>query len=93
MRQFTIFVLVFLLITSTSVAGDYSAVQSFDVDRATAAYLAGILPADVAKADGYVNTGYLTTLLYVILDMVIALVFLRFCWSKKWRDWAERRCK
>lgn len=65
----------------------------FDVEEATQALLESISPEAEANTNGYVDAGYQIMVMSVLLDLVVAFVLLRFGYSRKWRDFAERRIK
>jgi STE24 endopeptidase len=63
----------------------------FDVEAATNAWLATI-PADKrARSDAYYEGGYWIGLWNFLLAIGLALLFLQLGWSRRLRDWAERR--
>ena len=62
-----------------------------DPDAATLAYLATV-PADVqARSHAYTDGGYWLQLWGFALTAVIMLLFLHAGWSRRIRDWTERR--
>jgi STE24 endopeptidase len=65
----------------------------FDPAAATRAYLATV-PADVrARSDAYTEGGYWIQLWGMLLSAVILLLLLRTGWSRRVRDWTERRSR
>jgi STE24 endopeptidase len=62
----------------------------FDVEAATNAYLAQIPAAAQARSDAYFEGGYWLMLWDFLLGLVIYWVLLRFGWSARMRDFAER---
>ncbi len=65
----------------------------FDPVEATRAYLATV-PADVrARSDAYTEGGYWIQLWGILLSAAILILFLRTGWSRRVRDWAERRSR
>jgi STE24 endopeptidase len=65
----------------------------FDPVAATAAYLATVPPAARARSDAYFEGGYWLQLWDVLLNAAIMLLFLGLGWSRRLRDWAERRAR
>lgn len=62
-----------------------------DPDAATRAYLATV-PADLrARSDAYTEGGYWIQLWGVLLTAVIMVLLLQGGWSRRMRDWSERR--
>lgn len=65
----------------------------FDPDAATRAYLATV-PADVrARSNAYTEGGYWIQLWGFLLSTAILILLLRTGWSRRIRDWAERRSR
>ena len=65
----------------------------FDPDAATRAYLATV-PADLrARSDAYTEGGYWIQLWGFLLSAAILILLLRTGWSRRIRDWAERRSR
>jgi STE24 endopeptidase len=62
----------------------------FDVNAATAAYLAQIPPAAKARSDAYFEGGYWLILWDFLYASAISLFLLSFRWSAAMRDRAER---
>ena len=65
----------------------------FDPAAATAAYLATVPPAARARSDAYFEGGYWLQLWDFLLNAGIMLLFLGLGWSRRLRDWAERRVR
>lgn len=66
------------------------AASSFDVEAATRAYLNTLSGPARAQSDAYFEGGYWLLLWNALVGILIAWLFLRFGWSARWRDWAER---
>jgi Zn-dependent protease with chaperone function len=65
----------------------------FDPAAATQAYLATV-PADVrARSDAYTEGGYWIQVWSVLLSAAILILLLRTGWSRRIRDWTERRSR
>ena len=65
----------------------------FDPAAATRAYLATV-PADVrSRSDAYTEGGYWIQLWGLLLSSAILVLLLRAGWSRRFRDWAERRSR
>jgi Zn-dependent protease with chaperone function len=65
----------------------------FDPGAATEAYLASV-PADVrARSDAYTEGGYWIQAWSMLLSAAILLWCLRSGWSRRVRDWTERRSR
>ena len=65
----------------------------FDPDAATRAYLATVPPDLRARSDAYTEGGYWIQLAGFLLTSAILLLLLRTGWSRRIRDWAERRSR
>jgi STE24 endopeptidase len=63
---------------------------SFDPVQATNAYLASVSAADEANTNNYVDAGYQIMVVAVLLEILVAYILLKFGWSRRWRDLAER---
>ena len=63
----------------------------FDPDVATRAWLATVPPEKRARSDAYYEGGYWIQLWSLLLTLGLALLFLRLGWSRRLRDWADRR--
>src|SRR5262245_34013219 len=64
---------------------------TFDVGRATDAYIATIPAADRAKSDAYYEGGYWIGLWSTLLTVVVCWVLLRTKYAARLRDWAAAR--
>jgi STE24 endopeptidase len=62
----------------------------FDVEAATNAYLAQIPPETSARSDAYFEGGYWLILWDFLVGVIIYWALLRFGWSARMRDLAER---
>jgi STE24 endopeptidase len=62
----------------------------FDVEAATNAYLAEIPPTARARSDAYFEGGYWLILWDFLAGAIIYWALLRFGWSARMRDFAER---
>lgn len=65
----------------------------FDPAAATAAYVATIPANDRARSDAYFEGGYWIQLWDFLLTVGVMLLLLGTGWSRRLRDWAERRCR
>ncbi len=65
----------------------------FDPKAATDAWLATVSPERRERSDAYYEGGYWIQLWSFALAVVLALLFLRLGWSRRLRDWAERRSR
>jgi STE24 endopeptidase len=63
----------------------------FDVKAATDAWLATIPPEKRERSDAYYEGGYWIQLWSFLLIVALAVLFLQLGWSRRLRDWAERR--
>lgn len=63
---------------------------NFDVDRATAAYLAVLSDEQRAKSDAYYEGGYWITLWDLLIGLAIAALLLFTGWSRRMRELAQR---
>lgn len=76
--------------SATAASGSAAAEQPFDVKAAVDAYLARV-PADQrARSDAYFEGGYWLLLWDSLALVIVMWMFLRFRWSVKMRDLAER---
>src|SRR5256712_1204485 len=64
--------------------------QPFDVKAAVDAYLAKVSPDQRARSDAYFEGGYWLTLWDFVATAVVMWLLLRFGWSARMRDFAER---
>jgi STE24 endopeptidase len=71
-------------------SGTASSAQPFSVKAAVDAYLAKIPPAQRARSDAYFEGGYWLLLWDFLSSVVVMWMLLRFRWSVKMRDLAER---
>jgi STE24 endopeptidase len=74
-----------LTVPSVAQPGDH-----FNVEAATQAYLAEIPASARARSDAYFEGGYWLILWDFLMSVVIYWVLLRFGWSARMRDLAER---
>ena len=65
----------------------------FDPAAATNAYLATVPAEARARSDGYTEGGYWIQIWGVVLSVAILYLLLRTGWSRRIRDWAERRSR
>ena len=71
-------------------ANQAAAAQSFDVKAAVDAYLAKMPPAERARSDAYFEGGYWLLLWDFLVTAIVMWLLLRFRWSARMRDLAER---
>ena len=64
--------------------------ESFDVNAAVDAYLAKMPPAERARSNAYFEGGYWLLLWDFLSTVVVMWLLLRFRWSMRMRDLAER---
>jgi Zn-dependent protease with chaperone function len=79
-------------------AGSYAqeaagAVQGFDADAATNAYLATLSGAEKEKSDAYFEGGYWLILWGMLYGLAVAFLLLRKGFSARLRDWCTARSK
>jgi STE24 endopeptidase len=67
-----------------------AAAAHFDVEAATASYLARLSPAARARSDAYFEGGYWLILWDFLIGLVVASLFLGTGLSARMRDWTER---
>jgi STE24 endopeptidase len=67
-----------------------SAAAPFDIHAAVEAYLAKMPPARRAKSDAYFEGGYWLLLWDFLVTVVVMWILLRFRWSARMRNLAER---
>lgn len=67
-----------------------AAVHAFDIRAAVNAYLAKMPPARRAASDAYFEGGYWLLLWDFVCTVFVMWLFLRFRWSARMRDLAER---
>ena len=75
---------------TTAVAERHAAQGSFDVNAAVEAYLAKMPPAERARSNAYFEGGYWLLLWDFLSTIVVMWILLRFRWSMRMRDLAER---
>jgi STE24 endopeptidase len=66
------------------------AAPAFDVNAAVEAYLAKMPPAERARSNAYFEGGYWLQLWDFLSTVVLMWLLLRFRWSVRMRDFAER---
>ncbi len=76
--------------TAAPVAGRPTTGESFDVNAAVDAYLAKMPPAERARSNAYFEGGYWLLLWDFLSTVVVMWLLLRFRWSARMRDFAER---
>ena len=72
------------------VADRHATSESFDVNAAVDAYLAKMPPAERARSNAYFEGGYWLLLWDFLSTVVVMWLLLRFRWSMRMRDLAER---
>jgi STE24 endopeptidase len=72
------------------VADQYATSGSFDVNAAVDGYLAKMPPAERARSNAYFEGGYWLLLWDSLSTVVVMWLLLRFRWSMRMRDLAER---
>ncbi len=75
------------------VAAPSIAFAAFDPEAATQTYLATLKGAARAKSDSYFEGGYWLLLWGALFAILADWLLLRFRWSARFRDWAERVTK
>jgi len=63
---------------------------AFDAHDATEVFLGSVSAEAETNTNGYVDAGYQIMVIAVVVDIILALVLLRFGFAKKWREIAER---
>ena len=76
--------------TTPPVADRHATSESFDVNAAVDAYLAKMPPAERARSNAYFEGGYWLLLWDSLSTVVVMWLLLRFRWSMRMRDLAER---
>ena len=76
--------------STPSVADRQATSESFDVNAAVDAYLAKMPPAERARSNAYFEGGYWLLLWDFLSTVVVMWLLLRFRWSMRMRDLAER---
>ena len=74
----------------TAGSGNAAAAQPFDVKAAVDAYLSSVPAARRARSDAYFEGGYFLLLWDFLFTVVVMWILLRFRWSARMRDLAER---
>jgi STE24 endopeptidase len=72
------------------VADRHATSESFDVNAAVDAYLAKMPPLERARSNAYFEGGYWLLLWDFLSTVVVMWILLRFRWSMRMRDLAER---
>jgi STE24 endopeptidase len=72
------------------VADPHAAAERFDIKAAVDAYLAKMPPAQRARSNAYFEGGYWLLLWDFLSTVVVMWLLLRFRWSMRMRDLAER---
>jgi len=104
MRYVLLFVLLFIVLISfvpaQSAAGDspstpavadrHTTPEGFDVNAAVNAYLAKMPPQQRARSNAYFEGGYWLLFWDFLSTVVVMWILLRFRWSARMRDLAER---
>jgi STE24 endopeptidase len=72
------------------VAGDTASEPAFDANAAVETYLAKMPPAERARSNAYFEGGYWLQLWDFLSTVVVMWLLLRFRWSTRIRDFAER---
>ncbi len=78
------------LATIPPVADRHATSESFDVNAAVDAYLAKMPPSERARSNAYFEGGYWLLLWDFLSSIVVMWILLRFRWSMRMRDLAER---
>ena len=78
------------LATVPLVADRHATSESFDVNAGVDAYLAKMPPSERARANAYFEGGYWLLLWDFLSTSVVMWILLRFRWSMRMRDLAER---
>jgi len=76
--------------TAPAVADRHAASEPSDVNAAVDAYLAKMPPAERARSNAYFEGGYWLLLWDFLSTVVVMWIMLRFRWSMRMRDHAER---
>jgi STE24 endopeptidase len=76
--------------TTAVPANQTSAGPAFDVRAAVDTYLAKMPPAQRVRSDAYFEGGYWLQLWDLLLSVIVMWLLLRFGWSARMRDLAER---
>jgi STE24 endopeptidase len=73
-----------------AVADRHATSEPFDVNAAVDAYLAKMPPAQRARSNAYFEGGYWLLLWDLLSTVIVMWILLRFRWSTRMRDLAER---
>ena len=76
--------------TSQAAAAPRASSESFDVNAAVEAYLAKMPPPERARSNSYFEGGYWLLLWDFLSTVIVMWLLLRFRWSMRIRDLAER---
>ncbi len=76
--------------TTPPVADQHATSEPFDVNAAVDAYLAKMPPAERARSNAYFEGGYWLLLWDFLSTVFVMWVLLKFRWSARMRDLAER---
>jgi STE24 endopeptidase len=76
--------------TAPSAATAPASAQSFDVNSAVEFYLAKMPPAERARSNSYFEGGYWLQLWDFLSTVLVMWLLLKFGWSRRMRDLAER---
>jgi len=76
--------------STPSVADGHATSESFDINAAVDAYLAKMPPVERARSNAYFEGGYWLLLWDFLSTVVVMWLLLRFRWSMRMRDLAER---
>jgi STE24 endopeptidase len=77
-------------VAAPAVADRHATSEPFDVNAAVDAYLAKMPPAERARSNAYFEGGYWLLFWDFLSTVVIMWIMLRFRWSLRMRDLAER---
>jgi len=77
-------------LSNAAVAGAAAPGPAFDINAAVETYLAKMPPAQRARSNAYFEGGYWLQLWDFLSTAVVMLLILRFRWSMRMRDFAER---
>jgi len=77
-------------ISNAAVAGAAASGPALDINAAVETYLAKIPPAQRARSNAYFEGGYWLQLWDFLSTVVVMWLILRFRWSMRMRDFAER---
>lgn len=92
MRKIGFFVLAgAILLAAGPALAQQATPPTFDVERATQAYMAMLSGPARARSDAYFEGGYWLLLWSFLVGAAINLAFLHFGWSSRLSAWAERK--